>query len=223
MVRPVPEWYKKLEFIPEDKPPVNFTGTARNCMSFLDALSMGWILTTPCDIGWEYYGHDDGVGQLNWRANTNFKPMEFHRPEQLGDFPIQKPIVKFLNPFVIKTPPGYSCLFTHPFNRPHPFFHHFSGVVETDRYYTQVNGAAVWAGEPDTQGVIKRDTPYAQIIPFKRDTQLREAVTRSMTHEEEQERQQYSERLNSERGFYRKHVWISDKSTRVREPDEGGS
>ena len=40
-------------------------------------------------------------------------------------------VLKFVNPWVVKTPPGYSALFVPPLNRIETPFTFFSGVVET--------------------------------------------------------------------------------------------
>ena len=48
------------------------------------------------------------------------------------DFP------KWVNPYVIKTPPGYSVLITQPFHR-ESVFTILPGIVDTDKYKSQVH------------------------------------------------------------------------------------
>jgi hypothetical protein len=75
-------------------------------------------------------------------------------------------IPKWTNPWLIKTPKGYSCIFTSPFNRDAPF-NIFDGVVDTDTYDMPVN-FPFGLKDPDFEGLIPAGTPIAQVIPFKR-------------------------------------------------------
>lgn len=214
----MPDYFSELDFMQPDEQ-LSEARPVRNCMSFLDGLSLGWVLTLPADLGWEYT--EDG--RFHWECKLSWDNyIEFHKPEQLGNFPHDGPIIKFNNPWKIETPSGYSTLFTQPFNRPEDRFQVFTGVVETDEYGQQVNMPAAWQTEPGTEGVIPRGTPFAQVIPYSRDGYIREAEHRTMTEEEAREVQNYDQRVNAETGYYRKHVWAPDKSTTLREADEPG-
>ena len=46
---------------------------------------------------------------------------------------------KFINKWLIKTPPGYSCLFVKPLNHFETRFEIISGVVDTDTYINTIN------------------------------------------------------------------------------------
>ena len=72
--------------------------------------------------------------------------------------------------FVIKTPPGYSCLFTAPLNNRDDRFETISGIVDTDIYDNHINFPIILNGDkyPSLETTIERGTPYVQIIPFKR-------------------------------------------------------
>ena len=80
--------------------------------------------------------------------------------------------IKIQNPWIIKTPPGYSCLFVPPLNNPkHDYFEIIPGIVHTDKYISQINFPMVVNGEKyeKLEMTIKRGMPYVQVIPFKRD------------------------------------------------------
>lgn len=72
---------------------------------------------------------------------------------------------------IIKTPPGYSCLFVSPLNNKDDRFEIISGIVDTDTYENFINFPIVINGDkyPNLETTIERGTPYVQIIPFKRD------------------------------------------------------
>lgn len=99
-----------------------------------------------------------------------------HRKEQLEGSPyIEKnknlPFYKVLNPWVISTPPGYSCLFLPPMNNTDDRFSIIPGIVDTDTYKNEINFPFVINGDkyPTLETMIKKGTPYVQVIPFKRD------------------------------------------------------
>ena len=102
-----------------------------------------------------------------------------------GDFSIQlfsddaynedetKVTIKILSPWLIKTPPGYSCLFVPPLNHSNLPFRPLSGVVDTDKYSElPINFPSIPKKFPEKQKikVIPVGTPIVMIIPFKRES-----------------------------------------------------
>jgi hypothetical protein len=81
------------------------------------------------------------------------------------------PFIKIMNPWTIKTPPGYSCLFTPPLNNSDDRFSIISGIVDTDTYEREINFPFVINGDKynSLDTIIERGTPYVHILPFKRD------------------------------------------------------
>jgi hypothetical protein len=77
-----------------------------------------------------------------------------------------------MNPWIIKTPKGYSCLFLPPLNNNDDRFSIIPGIVDTDTYNLEINFPFVINGDkyPQLNTVIKTGTPYVQIIPFKRES-----------------------------------------------------
>ena len=119
--------------------------------------------------------NEDSMMQVRM-MNLNGKKPQYHERSQLeGSYFVKKnkdfDILKILNPWLIKTPPGYSCLFVPPLNNSDDRFEVISGIVETDKWNLQVNFPFVVNGDKyDTlTTTIKRGTPYVQVIPFKRD------------------------------------------------------
>ena len=72
-----------------------------------------------------------------------------------------------MNPWAIKTPKGYSTLFTQPMHR-ESVFTILPGVVDTDTYTAPVNFPMV-INDPNFEGLIPKGSPIVQVIPFKRD------------------------------------------------------
>ena len=122
--------------------------------------------------------HWSAVLDLNLNVNID-NSASFHSIEQLGGkegkCPFIKknknlPFYKIINPFRIETPPGYSCLFTSPFNNRDDRFEVISGIVDTDTFAGYINFPIIINGDkyPVLETTIERGTPYVQVIPFKR-------------------------------------------------------
>ena len=75
--------------------------------------------------------------------------------------------MKFHNPWTIRTPPGWSCLFTAPLNHTNDVVQILAGVVDTDRYQAPVNFPFVTIAGDGTH-VLEKGTPLVQVIPFQR-------------------------------------------------------
>ena len=180
----LPDWYKKLEHTREFP-------TIKGCMPFLDTLTSGYLLKMPQDFFVEhnhstYTGDKDSSFLFSFnkytpqiqekKINLNTGHPEIHSPKQLTGSPLCEKnknlnFYKILNPFKIKTPPGYSCLFLPPLNNHDDRFEIIPGIVDTDVFNREVNFPIVINGDkyPNLKTTIKRGTPYVQIIPFKRD------------------------------------------------------
>jgi hypothetical protein len=68
-------------------------------------------------------------------------------------------------------PAGYSCLITHPFNRNELPFQIFTGIVDSDTFFTSEQMSNIpFLLKENFSGLIKKGTPMYQIIPFKRES-----------------------------------------------------
>ena len=179
----IPDWYKKTQPFYDDKNILTkqTSKTIKKCIPVLDAMTMGYIITTYCDIYINYnpinknnlteIGVDLNYIRPKIIYSNNSVPtaIEFHEINQLKDHPLSnnKDALKFINAWSIKTPPGYSCLFINPMHNPSKIFTILEGVVDTDKYNNMVNFPFILK-DKDFSGIIPAGTPIAQIIPFKR-------------------------------------------------------
>lgn len=169
----VPEWYKKLEsYIGGDKKP-NGEGktniTVKRCMPVFDAITNGYIILSSADVFVSQRETEDGTIQpyFEW---SNYGLIQFHPAVQAPEHPNRNNHMaypKWINPWAIKTPKGYSVLFTQPMHRESPFTI-LPGIVDTDTYTAPVNFPFV-LNDVNFEGLIPAGTPIAQVIPFKRD------------------------------------------------------
>jgi hypothetical protein len=184
----IPEWYKKLEHTILNK-------TVKGCMPFLDTLTSGYLLKIPQDFNvrhnvdnenerkekfkdsFQTFGLHD-YSQILHAKNINLNSgIDTHSLKQVEGSPfIEKnknlPFYKIINPWKIKTPKGYSCLFVPPLNNSDDRFSIIPGIVDTDTFPNEINFPIIINGDkyPVLETTIKKGTPYVQIIPFKRDS-----------------------------------------------------
>ncbi len=163
----VPDWYKNMQSYTtgERKPDGSgaTTATIKRCMPVFDAITAGYIITSPADI---YVSLKEGSQFFEW---STLGLISFHPIEQAPEHPARKPHAypKWSNPWAIKTPKGYSVLFTQPMHR-ESVFTILPGIVDTDTYTAPVNFPMV-INDPNFEGLIPKGTPIAQVIPFKRE------------------------------------------------------
>lgn len=164
----IPEWYRETEnYVGGKKQPTgsgNTTGTIKKCIPVFDAITAGYIITLPADV---FVSRRDGELYYEW---SNLGLIEFHPIEQAPLHPNQNghTYPKWINPWAIKTSPGYSTLFVQPFHR-NSVFTILPGIVDTDSYYAPVNFPFV-LNDTSFEGLIPAGTPIAQVIPIKRDS-----------------------------------------------------
>jgi len=184
----IPGWYKKLEHTILNK-------TVKGCMPFLDSLTAGYLLKMPQDFNlrhnvdnknekgeivkdsFQTYGLCEESLLLNAKKINLNSGIDIHSLKQLEGSPfIEKnknlPFYKIINPWKIKTPKGYSCLFVPPLNNSDDRFSVIPAIVDTDTFTNEINFPIIINGDkyPVLETTIEKGTPYVQIIPFKRDS-----------------------------------------------------
>jgi len=183
----IPEWFKKLDHGVGNR-------TVKGCVPFLDTLTSGYLLKMPQDFhvkhnvdnknekgeifkdSFQTFGLHDQPQLLHAKYVNLNSGIDNHSLKQVEGSPfIEKnknlPFYKIINPWKIKTPKGYSCLFISPLNNSDDRFSIISGIVDTDTFPNEINFPIIINGDkyPVLETTIKKGTPYVQIIPFKRD------------------------------------------------------
>src|SRR5690242_3311660 len=154
----VPEWLKDMTMAMGDEP------TIKRCPPFLQAITAGYILPLATDCHFTC----DANGKLGVRSE--FSLVEAHFPTQYASSPFRNAaVVKFLNPWLVKTPPGYSTLFCAPMNRFETPFAMLCGIVETDTFYREVHFPAISTLRQNSSFTLPKGAPLMQAIPIKRE------------------------------------------------------
>jgi hypothetical protein len=161
----IPKWWKDGNtFVPGIKPFEN--KAMKLCMPFLDALTIGYVIPTPCDIVVQVVDNKikfiwpDGPFKIEKRNSSHNATI----PTPAGHY--QDQYTWSLNT-LLELPKGYSALYTHPLNRHDLPFTSLSAIVDLDE--TVAEGALPFYLKAGFEGLIPQGTPFVQVIPFKRE------------------------------------------------------
>lgn len=169
----IPLWYKKLQtnmdnkiFLSDDG---NSQRTVKACMPVFDMISAGYQILLPTDV--LFIKNENNTMSTQWSID-NFVPISSHNQQQYETFAVPDefyPVAfKFHNPWLIKTPPGYSSIIIHPPFRDDLPFQILPAIVDTDKHPVEINFP--FFIKKDFEGILEMNMPIAQIIPFKRDS-----------------------------------------------------
>lgn len=200
----LPEWFRDLDREMNMKDAHGLPGlTVRACLPVVDVMAQGWIIPTPVDI-WTVVDATTGALEFRWSEDAALTPIDAHHPDQIGaqypPFENARPL-KFMNPWRVKLPLGWSASFLHPINHFELPFAAFNGTVDCDALDVPVNVPFLWTSQ---RGAIRMPagTPMVQVIPFERAAQMRGATVRAETEAEAAERNIAHTRKHSEESLY---------------------
>jgi len=159
----IPDEYKKLKRFNNNN---LHNPTVKTCMPFLDSLTMGYIISFDQDYLVDPIENDFSVTPANKESNDFGYHHQTQLPKEWSKTTGEN-AGKFHNKWLIKTPPGYSCLFVKPMNRIETRFEIIAGVVDTDTYINTINFPFI-LHKRNEQFLIKKGEPMVQVIPFKR-------------------------------------------------------
>lgn len=212
----VPEWYKDLANYGgtsndlRDLNPINDRGSdgsnvsTKLCLPFLDAMISGYMYCLENDLS--ILLNDNGEPELSWDAEIMLMDKRPHVDMTIPSdcYPVQFGVK--MN-WYQETPPGYSLLFTHPFNRPELPFYVPSGIVDTDIW-----GLPLFIPfflKQGFEGVLKKGTPIIQMLPIKRDGWKLEIDSSDESINKHEIRQE--KRRSHITAHYRKTTWQKKK------------
>lgn len=197
----IPDWFRKLPAVDEARVSPTDTGlTVKRCMPFLDAMNTGWIIPLPATVRLAIKENGRQI-EAGWDFDRTL--VSYHGDHQVKGHPWGgRAACKFHNFWTIATPPGWSCLFVNPLNRPNGLFDVIAGVVDTDTYTAPVHFPFFPIG-PDGLHVIEKGSPMVQVIPFRRDSVELPADIRAETPEETAARTTVTRNTLASPGWYR--------------------
>lgn len=198
----LPDWFRRLPAINEaEVSPTNSGITVKRCMPFLDAMGAGWVIGLAATVRMEISDEGRRV-DCGWDFDRTMASN--HGSHQVAGNPREPlPPCKFHNYWTIRTPPGWSCLFVPPLNRPNGIFEVVAGIVDTDTYHSEIHFPFFATGK-DGLHVLERGFPIVQVIPFRRDASDLEADVRSENEAEAMARKTILRKTTASDGWYRR-------------------
>jgi len=203
-VKSHPDWYTTMEKTTTTEKWGKMP-TVKSCTPFFDAMSAGYVYITPCDI--EFYMENgrprakvlddrfpEFIGEREAFHATQFTQVKNHHGPHFHWYPLWAP----------KVPDGYSVLYTQPLNRYELPFLTTNGIIDNDQF--AVPGNMPFFLNRGFVGVLPKGTPFAQLIPIKRESWKHE----SENLDPEARKQIYAESSDKYRqgiGVYRKGDW----------------
>jgi hypothetical protein len=167
----LPEWYKKaksyLDQSGKKAPTIDGSpySTIKSCMPIFDMMTAGYIIETPYDI---YVRQTNDGPYFQWSDLPAVKAQSIEQAQNHPEFRDINYAIRILHPWSIKTPKGWSILIMQPTHREQTPIQIFPGIVDTDNYSLPFN-MFIKLTNPNFEGMIPAGTPFAQIIPFKRE------------------------------------------------------
>lgn len=167
----IPDWYKNaisyLDPSGKKAPTVDGKpyGSIKRCMPLWDMMTAGYIVETPYDI---YVRQTPQGPYFQW---GEMKSIHFQTMEQTQNHPWFRDIeyaARIIHPWSIQTPKGWSILIMNPTHREFSPIEIIPGIVDTDDYAIPFN-MFIKLTNPAFEGMIPAGTPFAQIIPIKRE------------------------------------------------------
>lgn len=170
----IPQWFKDI--------PSNSEVTVKDCVPALDYLSSGYIIRNIWHVSLKqntpvkYYPNTRKEKYIEWQCAADQwegtqRYLGIHTYSQCPMDKHNTPTdyFKILSPWIIKTPPGYSCLVIPPLYHDQKGYAMLPAIVDTDTYDTPINLSGYLTDLKNAVNIMPGD-PLVQIIPFKRDS-----------------------------------------------------
>lgn len=169
----IPQWYKKTKKDLDQKNniPDSRNRTIKSCVPIFDSMSSGYIQKSWAPINVK---KQDGVTVLESLSNKyELTPFSMRVLKAQGEITAphgySNRMYNFKRPWIPKTPPGYSTLYTHPFYHTDLPFLVLPGIVDSDVFQAGGHGSPPFFLQEDFEGLIETGTPLYQIIFIKRE------------------------------------------------------
>ena len=221
IIKTLPDWYRKADRYvldpatgrPWERPDGRGkVPTWKACPAVFDIMGSGYAYKTPCDIEFT----ERPGGDIQGRALDSRYESFLAERVPLANFPAPQGYhakhFAWLADWAVELPEGYSALYTPPLNRFELPFLTMSGIVDNDK--VRLPGSMPFFVRKGYSGILPAGTPYAQILPFKREHWESE-VDVSLSHEEmsAKNKANSAKYRQPDGGVYVSEVWERRKYT----------
>lgn len=212
IIKTIPDWYRKADRFAK-KPDGSFwkgpdggkIPTWKACPSIFDIMGTGYTLKTPCDI--EFIEKDSTTLSVTISDSTykqfctpRQKMPQFEHPKGYHEHHFA-----WFPDWGVETPEGYSVLYSQPFNRFELPFLTTSGIIDNDS--VNLLGSMPFFIRKGFSGVIPAGTPFAQLIPFKREDWVSEVIIEDEKIMNQKNMKNSMKYRKPDGGVYKNEVW----------------
>lgn len=214
-IKTIPDWYRKADRFamnPHTGKPWEMPDgsgkipTWKACPAIFDIMGTGYVYRTPCDI--EFYESPTGAIQVRVsdEKNKDFVGVRPAMPQFVAPPGYHEMHFAWWADWAVVVPEGYSVLYTQPFNRFELPFLTTSGIIDND--HVHLPGTMPFFVRKGFTGVIPAGTPYAQMLPFRREDWVSEVDVSVQYEEMMTKNQENSEKYRvPDGGVYQREVW----------------
>ena len=163
----IPDWWKRVErMIDGVIDGIESKGTVRNCPSFPEFITQGFVVPLWCDVHINVEHN-----KFDWRSPDKMFSFSSHADQQFRDWVPQhvkdnsSMILKPNCPWRVKTPPGWSVWQLPMYYHYNPVFETLPGIIWSDIHH-EINQQMLMKRYGEF--TIKRGTPLAMYVPYER-------------------------------------------------------
>ncbi len=167
----VPEWYKNIPvaltkvpgYIDNDGVP-----SIKRCMPVLDYMTSGYVLRNSYEINvWPFEKDSIKSFQLECNKKNYVGAHPYHQAPTSEMNGTKNHYFKINQEWLIRTPPGYSCLIYQPHYLFRKEFQMFPAIVDTDKHDDFIG--LIGLINTDKEFTIPPGEPLVVVFPFKRE------------------------------------------------------
>jgi hypothetical protein len=164
----IPEWYRDIDLWKKNQFPGKGYPTVKHCVPVQDLITSGYIIFNSFET--VLTSTPDGPDHFGYDVNVKHRPyIGAHHHEQCPVKPNGKAThyFKIAQPWMIRTPPGYSCLIQQPFYHFNRDYQLLPAIVDTDKHDLLIEiPGYLTTDQPVT---LESGAPLVQVIPFLRE------------------------------------------------------
>lgn len=213
ILKTIPEWYRKADrfakipgtnkfFIGPDKGKIP---TWKACPAVFDIMGTGYTYVTPCDLTFFIDKNNKIKVKIDDLGYKDFCTARDPMPEFVTPFGYRDEHFAWFPDWAVELPEGYSALYTQPFNRFELPFLTVSGIIDNDK--VNLPGSMPFFISNIFEGTIPKGTPFAQIIPFKRESWESEYIIPTFTEMIKTNQENSKKYRVPDGGIYKNEVW----------------
>jgi hypothetical protein len=169
-------------------------------------MGSGYAYRTPCDIEFKENSYGQIEAKVLDEKNKDFIQVRMPMPGFKAPMGYHEVHFAWWADWAVELPAGYSALYSQPFNRFELPFITTSGIIDNDKVH--LPGTMPFFVAKGFQGILPAGTPYAQIIPFKRENWESEIVDSIGYEDMLKKNMENSDKYRvPDGGVYQRDVW----------------